>query len=189
MLELNYVLNILENDSVLERMLQGEVVLIETNVVLLEKLFPVLISNLSSEKTAVVLLAENSYFDVLSMCKSKAIDSSNMFFIDSVSKKNSELIPETGHVVDIDSISQINSVVDTLFSSSSSFLDSSFVSVDSLNNLIFSYSGKDFSKFFHILLTKLRSRGIGCLLFSVQDVIVEDLRAELLQLFDTTLHF
>ena len=189
MLELNYVLDILENDSVLEHMLQGDVVLIETNPSLLQKLFPVLLANLSSEKTAVVLLVQHSYFDMLSFCKTNGVNSSNMFFIDSVSRRENQSVPKTGHVVDVASVSQINSVVDTLFADSSSFLDSSFLSVDSLNSLIVSYGGSDFPKFFHILLTKLRSRGVGCLLFSVQDVVVDDLRAELLQLFDTTLHF
>lgn len=188
MVDLAYALDMLDKDSILENMLQGDVVLIETSVELLEKLTPALLDVLTEKKTAIVLLSNKGYFDILPFLKSQGIDTGNVFFVDCVSKLHNQKIPDTGHVVDLDSVSQLRTVFTSLIDKTDSFAGSSFLYVESLNKLIALYPNSDFAKFFHVLLTKLRTKGVGCLLLSVQDELVDDLRAEIVQLFDRVLH-
>ena len=44
LVEVDYILDILDNDSVLENMLQGDILLIESHKGMLEKLTPVLLA-------------------------------------------------------------------------------------------------------------------------------------------------
>lgn len=189
MVELSYVLDMLDNDSTLENMLQGDVILIETSDSLVERLVPELLARLSSEKTAIVLLSNNGYFDILPSLNAVGVNTGNVFFIDCVSRSKKTSVPDTGHVVDLQSVAQIKTVFASLLDQTNEFVGSSFVCVESLNKLIDSYPANDFAKFLHVLLTKLRNKGVGCLLLSTQDEVVDDLRAEIIQLFDVVLHF
>jgi len=188
MVDLTYALDLLHNDSVLENMLQGDVVLIETNAEILEKLTPALLDILTKEKTAIVLLSNMGYFDILPSLNDLGIDTGKLFFVDCVSKSHNQKIPNTGHVVDLESVSQLKTVFSTLLDKTDTFVGSSFLFIESLNKLIALNPNSDFAKFLHVLLTKLRTKGVGCLLLSVQDEVVDDLRAEILQLFDRVLH-
>lgn len=189
MVDLAYALDMLDNDSVLENMLQGDVVLIETTADLLEKLTPALLDVLTKEKTAIVLLSNKGYFDILPSLKQRGIDTGKVFFVDCVSKSRNQKIPDTGHIVDLDSVSQLKTVFSSLLDKTDAFAGSSFLCIESLNKLIALNPASDFAKFLHVLLTKLRTKGVGCLLLSVQDEVVDDLRAEIVQLFDRVLHF
>ena len=189
MVDLAYALDMLDNDSVLENMLQGDVVLIETTADLLEKLTPTLLDVLTKEKTAIVLLSNKGYFDILPSLKQRGIDTGKVFFVDCVSKSRNQKIPDTGHIVDLDSVSQLKTVFSSLLDKTDAFAGSSFLCIESLNKLIALNPASDFAKFLHVLLTKLRTKGVGCLLLSVQDEVVDDLRAEIVQLFDRVLHF
>lgn len=189
MVELGYILDILDNDSTLENMLQGDVILIETSSDLLARLTPELLGRLTQEKTAIILLTNKGYFDILPSLNKQGVDVSNMFFIDCVSHAANKVVPDTGHVVDLHSTAQIRPVFSSLLDKTSAFADNSFVCVESLNKLIDMNPSKDFAKFLHVLLTKLRTKGVGCLILSIQDEVVDELRAEIVQLFDTVLHF
>ena len=189
MVELTYVLDVLDNDSTLENMLQGDVILIETTAEILERLTPALLDRLTGEKTAILLLSHKGYFDMLEPLASQGVDTGKLFFVDCVSKSQHKKVPNTGHVVDLESASQLKTVFSSLLDKTNAFVGSSFVCVESLNTLIDLHPSSDFAKFLHVLLTKLRTKGVGCLLLSVQDEVVDDLRAEILQLFDRVLHF
>jgi len=189
LVDLNYALDILDNDPVMENMLQGDIVLIEATEVLLSKLTPALLRELTTKKTAIVLLADKGYFDILPSFNAAGVDTSNLFFIDCVSKIHNQVLPDTGHVVDLKSVSEIKNVFISLLDKTDTFVDSSFVCFDSLSKLITLAPGEDFTKFLHILLTKLRTKGVGCLILSTRNEIVDELKADMFQLFDTVLHF
>lgn len=188
MVELSYVLDMLDNDSALENMLQGDILLIETSSSMLSNLAPALLEKLTREKTAVVLLSNKGYFDILPDLDVAGVDLGKVFFVDCVSKSQKKTIPDTGHVVDLDSVDQLKTVFSSLLDKTNTFVGSSFLCIESLNKLIDAHPAKDFARFLHLLLTKLRTKGVGCLILSVQDEVVDDLRAEIIQLFDRVLH-
>jgi len=189
MVDVNYILDSLSSGSTLENMLQGDIILIESSADILDRLAPVLLSELVSQKNAIVLLSGKGYFDFVPLLSSKDVDLSKIFFVDCISRSSGLSLPDNGHVVDLTSISQLKIVFSSLLDKADSFAGDSFVAFESLNSLAKLYKSKDFVRFLHILLTKLRNKNVGCLLLSVKDDLIEDLRADMVQLFDSVLHF
>ena len=188
MADLQYLLDVISRDPEYENLSRGSIVLIETNEDLLKELSPLLLRPFSELSKVIILLTDKSYFDVIKGYDSAGVHTDNLFMIDCVSKSRNLKVPDDGHVIDLDGVGQLSKVFTALLNQTEAFDRDSLVFVDSFNALITDFDTEHVAGFLHILLTKLRNKRIGCLLLSVQDALVEDVRAEIVQLFDKVIH-
>lgn len=188
MADLQYIMEVISRDPEYENISSGAIVLIESNEDLLKSLSPLLLRPFSESMKVIILLTDKGYFDVINGYNENGVQTNNVFMIDCVSKSRNLTVPDDGHVVDLDNVAQLAKVFTALLNQTEAFNRDSMVCVDSLNALITDYDTENVAKFLHILLTKLRNKKIGCLLLSVEDALVEDVRAEIVQLFDRVIH-
>ncbi len=188
MVDVQYLVEAVSRDTEYLNLTRGSIVLIETSKELLDQLSPKLLHPLSETSKLIILLTDKGYFDVIESYKSEGIALENLFMIDCVSKSRHVAVPDDGHVIDLDGVAQLSKVFNALLDKTEAFNRDSVVCIDSLNALITDFDTEHVARFLHIVLTKLRTKHIGCLLLSVQDALLEDVRAEIVQLFDKVIH-
>jgi len=93
------------------------------------------------------------------------------------------------HHIDLSGLGDLETMFAAVFEELEGFSGRKFLCIDSLNELIISNGAVNMAKLLHIVLTQLRTRRIGCLMLSVQDSLVDTVRADVIQLFDKVIHF
>lgn len=188
MTDINFILNVLEEDNVFGSIPDGSVVLVEASEQLVSHLAPVLISQLGYSLQVILLLTDKSFVDVARDYKANKVDPQNITVLDCTSKKYGKPIQEDAHHLFLEDVTDLEAMFTNVFAQVDAFKGRGFLCIDTLNELILANGEMNIAKVLHVILTKLRSRKIGCLMVSVQNSMVEVVRAEVVQLFDKVIH-
>jgi hypothetical protein len=188
MTDVDYILEILEEDHVFGSIPDGSVVLVETTEQLVSHLAPILIRQLGVTPYILLLLTDKGFVDVARDYKINHINPQRLVVLDCVSKIEGKPIQQDAYHVPFAGTTDLEAIFSQIFSRVNSLEGRGFLCIDTLNELISSNSEMNMAKVLHLVLTKLRARKVGCLMVSVKDSLVDIVRAEIVQLFDKVIH-
>jgi len=189
MTDMNYFAQLMEGDPTFSSVPNGSVVLVETSIDVVKHIAPILISKFGISNSVVLLLTDKSFSSIARDYKVNHIAKDRLAVVDCVAKQEGHPFLDDIHRVNLKGLSDLESMFASVFHELDSFSGRKFLCIDSLNQLI-NVNGKvNVAKLLHIVLTQLRAQRVGCLMISVQDSLVEVVRAEIVQLFDKVVHF
>lgn len=186
MINQEIVYTTLEDDVDFEKIKSGNIILIEGIREDINEITPLAINLLTERSKAIIILTEKSYFESVSTFRKQQVGIEQFFFIDCVSKTVQK---ENQREIDISSLTRLNDIFITTFQELNKINSNKIVCIDTLNALVNANKFESVAKFLHVLFTKLRSNGVGCLIVSSKNSMKDDVRAEIIQLFDKVIHF
>lgn len=189
MVDINYLAQLIEDEPTFSSIPDGSVVLVETSMDIVKHIAPFLINKLGLSNSVVLLLTDKSFSSVARDYKVNCIAKDGLAVVDCVAKQEGHPFLDDIHRVNLKGLSDLESMFESVFHELDSFSGRKFLCIDSLNQLINVNDKVNMAKLLHIVLTQLRAQRVGCLMISVQDSLVEVLRAEIVQLFDKVIHF
>jgi len=131
----------------------------------------------------IVISVNRPYNNLTKMYKNNDIDVSKMFVIDCISKT------QNGHADDtnVSYMENASSLTDISLSISEKLNNGNnggFVFFDSIATMLIHNQPYIFARFMHSIFTKMRIKGVGGLLISIEDKTHKEIRAEIAQLCD-----
>lgn len=131
----------------------------------------------------IIVSASRPYSNIMSIYKSKNIDTDKIFIIDLVSKSQDAAV-EAYNVKYLDNVSALTNISLAINDCIKTLPGKKFVFIDSITTMLIHNEPYVFARFIHSILTRMRLNGIEGLLISLEDRTNREVRAEIAQLCD-----
>jgi len=174
-------------EAELRNLPEDYIVLIETTA---EKAFEISLAAIrflaNRNDTGIVISANRPYSNLVSIYNKNNIDLSKMFILDCISKNLNGQIdaPNVHFIENLSSLTDIALSVNERINQLRDDGIKKFVFFDSITTMLIHNKPYVFARFVHSILTKMRLRGVGGLLISLEDKTNKEIRAEIAQLCD-----
>ncbi len=139
---------------------------------------------LGKGKKGIVISTSKPCKNVLDVYEENGVDTKKIFIIDTICKTQTSKPPEIDNVLHVESSSSLTDISISLNEVMNSLKGDSFAFLDSVTSMLIHNKPKTFSKFIHSILTKMRMKGVGGILLSLEKETPKDVRAEIAQLCD-----
>jgi hypothetical protein len=138
---------------------------------------------LKKEYRGIFVAVNRPYVNLVNLYKKYGIDAVNMYVIDCVSKsQNGEVNAE--NVAYMENASALTDISLAINENLNHNPDKKLVFFDSITTMLIHNQPFVFARFIHSIFTKMRIKGVGGLLISLQDKTNREIRAEIAQLCD-----
>ncbi|UCB59140.1 MAG: hypothetical protein JSV67_02235 [Thermoplasmatales archaeon] len=131
----------------------------------------------------IVVSANRPYANLVNVYMENGIDVSRMFILDCLSKSQHAEKPAE-NVVFIENLSALTDISLSLDENMNNMSGRKFIFFDSLTTMLIHNKPYVLARFIHNIFTKMRLKGVGGALISLQDNSNRDIRAEIAQLCD-----
>ena len=131
----------------------------------------------------IVVSANRPYTNLVNIYMQNGIDVSRMFILDCLSKAQHAETP-ADNVVFIENLSALTDISLSLDEHINNTPGKIFIFFDSLTTMLIHNKPYVLARFIHNIFTKMRLKGIGGVIISLQDNSNNDIRAEIAQLCD-----
>lgn len=137
----------------------------------------------SKSDKGIVLSANRPYVNLMSIYEKNNIDVSKMFILDCLSKSQHAETP-ADNVVFIENLSALTDISLSIEEHMNGMPGKKFIFFDSLTTMLIHNKPYVLARFIHNIFTKMRLKGIGGVIISLQDSLNRDIKAEIAQLCD-----
>ena len=137
----------------------------------------------SKSDKGIVLSANRPYVNLMSIYEKNDIDVSKMFILDCLSKGQHADAP-ADNVVFIENLSALTDISLSIEEHINGVPGKKFIFFDSLTTMLIHNKPYVLARFIHNIFTKMRLKGIGGVIISLQDSSNRDIKAEIAQLCD-----
>jgi hypothetical protein len=131
----------------------------------------------------IVLSANRPYVNLMSIYEKNNIDVSKMFILDCLSKSQHADTP-ADNVAFIENLSALTDISLSIEEQMNNMSGKKFIFFDSLTTMLIHNKPFLLARFIHNIFTKMRIKGIGGIIVSLQDSLNRDIKAEIAQLCD-----
>jgi len=138
--------------------------------------------SIKSDK-GIVLSANRPYVNLISIYEKNDIDISKLFILDCLSKGQHADAP-ADNVAFIESLSALTDISLSIEEHLNGAPGKKFIFFDSLTTMLIHNKPYVLARFIHNIFTKMRLKGIGGVIVSLQDSSNRDIKAEIAQLCD-----
>ena len=160
------------------------IVFIETSAEDSFEVSTLLVKYFSSKRDkGIVLSANRPYVNLMSIYEKNNIDVSKMFILDCLSKSQHADAP-ADNVAFIENLSALTDISLSIEEHINGVLGKKFIFFDSLTTMLIHNKPYVLARFIHNIFTKMRLKGIGGVIISLQDSSNRDIKAEIAQLCD-----
>ena len=137
----------------------------------------------SKSYNGIVLSANRPYNNLMSIYEKNDIDVSKMFILDCLSKSQHADAPAY-NVAFIENVSALTDISLSIEEHLNGTPGKKFIFFDSLTTMLIHNKPYVLARFIHNIFTKMRLKGIGGVVVSLQDSLDRDIKAEIAQLCD-----
>jgi hypothetical protein len=134
-------------------------------------------------ETGIILSTNRPYINLKSIFEKNNIDISKMFILDCLSKSQHADNP-IENVTYIENLSALTDISLSIEEYINNLPGNKFIFFDSLTTMIIHNKTHVLARFIHNIFTKMRLKGIGGVIISLQDSSNRDIKAEIAQLCD-----
>jgi len=161
------------------------IIFLETNAENSFEVITALVKYLSDKNDkGIVISANRPYSNLVDVYKKNNIDVSKMFVIDCISKSQNADISDD-NVVFIENLSALTDISLSIDEHINGVPGKKFILFDSLTTMLIHNKPYVLARFIHNILTKMRLKGVGGVLVSLQDTYSSrEIRSEIAQLCD-----
>ncbi len=144
---------------------------------------------LCTRKSSVILVsATRPAESVYEQCLERGIDTGDVTVIDCITAEIGEERADSAETWYIGGVSNLNDVFHAVHAATQVALEDTFIVIDSVPTLLMYNTDRDVARFVLKTLNVTRKNALGLIAFSVEKHVDEDVRAEMIQLFDNVLH-
>jgi hypothetical protein len=137
----------------------------------------------SKNDKGIVLSANRPYVNLMSIYEKNNIDVSKIFILDCLSKSQHADVP-ADNVAFIENLSALTDISLSIEEHMNGMPGKKFIFFDSLTTMLIHNKPYVLARFVHNIFTKMRLKGIGGIIVSLQDSSNRDIKAEIAQLCD-----
>ena len=137
----------------------------------------------SKNDRGIILSANRPYVNLISVYEKNDIDVSKMFILDCLSKSQHADSP-ADNVTFIENLSALTDISLSIEEHINGTPGKKFIFVDSLTTMLIHNKPYVLARFIHNIFTKMRLKGVGGVVISLQDNSNRDIKAEIAQLCD-----
>jgi hypothetical protein len=134
----------------------------------------------------IIVSANRPYTNLMDIYRKNDIDVSKMFVLDCISK-NQNVEINANNVIFLDNVSSLTDISLSINERLNGSNEKKFIFFDSITTMLMHNKPYIFARFVHNVLTKMRLKGVGGILISLQDTGNKEIRAEIAQLCDKVL--
>jgi len=131
----------------------------------------------------IIVSANRPYTNLMNIYRKNEIDISKMFVLDCISK-NQNVEINANNVIFLDNVSALTDISLSINERLNGSKEKKFIFFDSITTMLMHNKPYIFARFVHNVLTKMRLKGVGGILISLQDTGNKEIRAEIAQLCD-----